>query len=239
MATSAPDYCVVIPCYNEAGRLDVESLRQLPRTGRYIFVDDGSTDATSDVVRSIGCEHVQLLRLDRNQGKAEAVRLGILHAKNIGLLADVRWVGFWDADMATPMSEAALMLAYAAGFEYEVDGILGSRIYKLGSRIKRSYLRHLAGRVFSSIAYTALALDCYDSQCGAKLFRVELVQQAFGEPFSSRWIFDLEILLRLKDRRLVEYPVRVWTDVPGGKLRVIPLIVPTLVDIARLWNRYR
>jgi hypothetical protein len=88
------------------------------------------------------------------------------------------------------------------------------------------------------VAGILLQLECYDSQCGAKLFRIEHVERAFGEPFISRWIFDVEILLRLRDQRLIEYPLRTWSDVRGGKLNVPNVAVPTLIDLWRIRHHY-
>jgi dolichyl-phosphate beta-glucosyltransferase len=229
--------CLIIPCYNEARRLDLGKFRGFSPEISFVFVDDGSTDGTADVIRRQRAT-VNLVVIPKNQGKAEAVRQGMLHAKQEGLLARTEWIGYWDADLATPLEEVDAMLAYAATLREPVDAILGSRVYKLGSTIHRSFARHIAGRVFATIASTLLKLDCYDSQCGAKLFRPELIDEAFGGIFVSRWIFDIEVLLRLRQRHLVEYPLRSWNDVAGGKTSVASLVIPTLIDLYRIWRRY-
>jgi hypothetical protein len=162
----------------------------------------------------------------------------VLYARANGLLDGVAWVGYWDADLATPLSEIEHFIAYAASFGGQVDGILGSRVYKLGSTIVRSYTRHVLGRSFATVSTALLGLRCYDSQCGAKLFRPEVMERAFAEPFVSRWIFDVEILARLRESRLVEYPLRRWVDTGGSKISVVKTAIPTLVDLIRIRNRY-
>jgi glycosyltransferase involved in cell wall biosynthesis len=123
-----PTFCLIVPCYNEARRLDLTKFRRLRNEGRCVFVDDGSTDGTSDLIRQANWRNLHLLALSKNRGKGEAVRQGMLHAKQSGLLEGIDWVGYWDADRATPLEELDGMFAYAATFDGRVDGILGSRI---------------------------------------------------------------------------------------------------------------
>lgn len=230
--------CLIVPCFNEAARLDFDRFADLPPGISCLFVDDGSRDATGEILRRHSSSTRRALHLARNVGKGEAVRQGILHARATGLLDGVEWVGYWDADLATPLNEVCHFLAYEALEPVRADGILGSRIYKLGSRISRSYRRHLLGRSFATLVAVMLDLDCYDSQCGAKLFRTELVEAAFSEPFISRWIFDVEILMRLRSRNLIECPLRTWSDVRGGKVNFWKVALPTAIDLVRIRRRY-
>lgn len=200
-----------------------------------LFVDDGSVDGTGDFLEQQLPAGAQCLRLGTNLGKAEAVRAGMLAACR-DTTAD--WIGFWDADLATPLSEVAAFLNYLRIHPERVDAVFGSRIYRLGAQIERSYLRHLFGRAFATAVGVVLQVGTYDSQCGAKLFRREVVQQAFGEPFVSRWIFDLEVVLRLKSANVIEYPVHQWKDVKGSKLNISSQLWRTARDIARIRKRY-
>jgi glycosyltransferase involved in cell wall biosynthesis len=230
--------CLVVPCFNEAARLDFTAFARLPPGVVSLLVDDGSRDQTLRLARQHESPRLKILALERNVGKAEAVRQGVLFARATGLLENMDWVGYWDADMATPFSEVDYMLRYASLAGGRVDAILGSRVYKLGSRIQRSFRRHLFGRLFATVSTNLLALDVYDSQCGAKLFRTDVVERAFGEPFVSRWIFDVELLMRLRDSRLIECPLREWTDTPGGTLQVHKIAARTLLDLMRIRRRY-
>lgn len=234
-----PTICLILPCFNEASRLKMSAFVSGPPGVTFLFVDDGSTDGTAALIRAHESDTIRLLTLPRNVGKAEAVRQGMLHAQRNGFLNHTDWVGYWDPDLATPLSELENFVAYGATFSGSLDGILGSRIYKLGSRIERSFKRHLFGRIFATIAVTSLDLKCYDSQCGAKLFRPYLVDQAFGRPFVSRWIFDVEVLSRLRSSALVEYPLRQWCDVPGSKITVRKVATRVAVDLFRICRDYR
>jgi glycosyltransferase involved in cell wall biosynthesis len=230
--------CLIVPCFNEARRLDVKAVANAPAGVTCLLVNDGSQDGTRELLDRHQSDVVRVLHLPHNVGKAEAIRQGVLHARDAGLLDHVEWVGYWDADFATPLSEVPNFLAYESLDTLRADGIVGSRIYKLGSRIVRSYLRHLLGRFFATVAGVLLRLESYDSQCGAKLFRIDQVERAFSEPFISRWIFDVEILLRLREQRLIEYPLRTWTDVSGGKLNPLNVAVSTLIDLVKIRRHY-
>ncbi|MEM7447895.1 MAG: glycosyltransferase [Myxococcota bacterium] len=222
---------IVVPCYNEAERLlpaaFLDALSRFP-TLHLRFVNDGSTDRTSEVLRSLatGCDgRISIQELNCNSGKAEAVRQGIVASIDEG----AAYVGYWDADLSTPLSELTAfidMLECAPDLEV----VFGSRVRLLGRDVQRSTLRHLSGRVFATAASWTLGLAVYDTQCGAKLFRVSPgVRTAFAEPFLSRWIFDVEILARLRSvwerrgiepaSRVVELPLQTWIQVDGSKLR--------------------
>lgn len=205
-----------------------------------MFVNDGSNDRTADCVREHASDRVLLCDLERNVGKGEAIRQGFVFAGRAGLLDRSRWFGYWDADFSTPLTELDEFFAFARLYDFDsVDAILGSRVLRLGSAIRRSALRHYLGRAFMTIVDQSFGLGCYDTQCGAKLFRTGVADQAFGEPFVSRWIFDVEVLLRLRGRHIVEYPLRAWTDVDGGTLSITSELVPTLRDLVRIRQRYR
>jgi hypothetical protein len=107
---------------------------------------------------------------------------------------------------------------------------MGSRVQLLGRAIERKHVRHYLGRVFATCASLSLGLPVYDTQCGAKLFRhTEALARALEQPFTSRWVFDVELLARLvrpgpgiagiTEDRIREEPLLSWTDVPGSKLR--------------------
>jgi glycosyltransferase involved in cell wall biosynthesis len=250
-ATRAPwRACVVIPCYDEASRLPTarfkDFLREHPEVS-FVFVDDGSRDDTLAVLRSlerVDPERVGVLALPENVGKAEAVRRGILRA----LQDDVEAVGFWDADLATPLSailDFRRLLEERPGLEV----VIGSRVVLLGRRIERRALRHYLGRAAATAIAIALGLRVYDTQCGAKLFRAgPTARELFREPFVARWAFDVEILARLiRARRgsslppaaevVCEVPLAEWVDVGGSKVRPLDYLRAG-VDLLRIWLRY-
>jgi len=227
---------VVIPCYNEEKRLDVAAFRDF-RGASFLFVNDGSTDGTLQLLRSSGFD---VLNLERNSGKAEAVRRGIVQAMES---ADV--VGFWDADLATPLDEITGFIDILTQ-RPATEMVLGARVRLLGRDIQRHASRHYFGRVGATLISQTLGLAVYDTQCGAKLFRVnDTMRQIFATPFLSRWIFDVEIIARFLQLRgradvvrgIYELPIKTWHDVAGSKVKGRDFI-RALRDLSKIRRAY-
>jgi glycosyltransferase involved in cell wall biosynthesis len=242
---------VVVPCYNEEHRIDEEAFVEIARSRkvRLLFVDDGSTDATGNVLARLARRStaIDVFALGVNTGKAEAVRRGMLRAVRSG--APV--VGYYDADLATPPREL-FRLVHTLRTSPELAGAFGCRVARMGSAIQRNALRHYLGRTYATVASMALGVTVYDTQCGAKLFRVnETFAAALSEPFRSSWAFDVELLLRLlrgtatappiPETAFVEVPLEAWRDVGGSKMRIGPAATALLdlVRIARSTRRER
>lgn len=222
---------IVVPCYNEAGRLKETAFKDYlasPLSASVIFVNDGSSDGTLAVLQRLACEipgKIRVLDKPANAGKAEAVRQGMLLAlRNFS----TTYVGFWDADLATPLSAVSDLLNVLTSME-KVEIVLGSRVMLMGRKIRRKPIRHYLGRLFAACVSRILHLPVYDSQCGAKLFRATpTLIRVLERPFRSQWIFDVEIIARFMQLRsgdgdigelIYEFPLHHWEDVAGSKLR--------------------
>lgn len=242
--------CLVVPCYNEAARLDIPAFRAFFAAGsstRILFVDDGSRDETSAVLKQLclGYEQrAEILRYEQNHGKAEAVRRGVLYALD---KYQSPLIGFWDADLATPLETVGSFLQILHE-RPSIEMVFGSRVKLLGRHVERRALRHYLGRVFATVVSIMLRLPIYDTQCGAKLFRVSpALRNVFSQPFLSKWVFDVEILARYLNlyggdpRRLeqaiYEYPLEIWGDVAGSKVRGRDFFT-ALIDITKIKLRY-
>lgn len=191
---------IVIPCYNEANRLDVQAFRDYSATAPHVifrFVDDGSQDETLAVLEHLAEQmpgRVVVQRMACNVGKAEAVRAGLQAA----LFDGSEFVGFWDADLATPL-QAISQFERVLQRDQELEAVIGSRMPLMGRSIQRTIIRSWCGRLFATAASWVLGSRIFDSQCGAKLFRVNgRFRTWVARPFVSRWIFDVEILARLQ-----------------------------------------
>ncbi len=236
-----PRALLIVPCYNEASRISPEQFHAFVSAGNYIcFADDGSKDGTSDLLRKYFEGHplVTVFRSETNLGKAGIIRAAALDLLKKGMPKEIEWVGFWDADLATPLGEVELFLRFQRDFAPQAQAIFGSRVLRLGAEIERSVLRHYLGRAFATLAALMLKVRSYDSQCGAKLFHRSILEKIFQEEFISRWIFDLEILLRIGEKQVVEFPVNQWHDVPGSKVKIFKEIFRVLLDMKKIRDRY-
>lgn len=245
-----PSACLIVPCYNEAARLDVPRFSEWLASEshvRMVFVDDGSRDKTMEVLNRLhahfeGCTTV--LQMKANGGKAEAVRFGVNEA-----IAQFQpeIVGFWDADLATPLEEIEEFLRI---FDQNprVEMVFGSRVKLLGRNVVRLPQRHYLGRIFATVVSYLLRMPIYDTQCGAKMFRVTPeLRKAFEQPFRSRWVFDVEIMARFiqqfggdphrLERIIYEYPLQTWVDVAGSKVRPKDFLT-AFMDVVRIKRRY-
>ena len=234
---------VVIPCYNEVGRLDHDELRRLASHVHVLLVDDGSRDATLTELQRIaeGTGSIRVLALSKNQGKAEAVRHGLRDALATGATI----VGYLDADLATPVDEALRL--YAELERRDLDVVLGMRVAHMGAHVERRPTRHYSGRVFATVASSfILRAPFYDTQCGAKVFRATAaLDWALADPFLSRWAFDVELLGRLmyaptpvQVARMAEVPLERWIDVAGSKVRLQDFL-RSGADLALIWRDLR
>jgi dolichyl-phosphate beta-glucosyltransferase len=242
------DLALIVPCYNEVARLDpaafLHFLSTHPRV-RLVMVDDGSVDGTWELLermRAAAPATVTAIRHRENRGKAEAVRTGMVAA----IAENPAVVGFFDADLSTPLHAVDDFIALLCT-RPNVEFVLGSRVLLMGRDVKRKAMRHYLGRVFATAVSLALDLPVYDTQCGAKMLRVNAATATlFAAPFRSRWIFDVELIARYlrlpagpgedaRRDRLYELVLPAWHDKPGSKLRWYDF-ARAMVDVGYIWR---
>ena len=236
---------IIIPCYNEANRFPTERylqfLKQQPEV-RLVFVDDGSSDTTEQVLSAIVAafpKQTNLIVLEKNQGKAGAVQKGMLWA--VTKTTSDRFA-YLDADLSTSLEEC---LRLSEGIDENCRFIFGSRILKTDNQIERKWYRFLIGRVVATAISTLLGISVYDTQCGCKILHRDLVELAFKDAFSSRWLFDVEIFFRLirafgKEEMVAfskEVPLDQWIDTEDSRVK-FTYMFRLWVDLATIYFRY-
>lgn len=251
---------IVVPCYNESKRLRQEEFLRFAETHKnveFLFANDGSRDDTLEVLQQLCARHphLHLLNIQPNGGKAEAVRKGMLYGAETPIMEDgniPEYIAFWDADLATPLFEIPRMAEWMAGRTpdacdpHTYDIVMGVRLQRLGAQVKRKKMRHYLGRCFATCASIMLNLPVYDTQCGAKMFTTKVVKEIFSESFSTRWLFDVELLARYQQcyghenacKRIYEFPLYQWIDIDGSQLKSSDFFKAPM-ELLRIRRRYK
>lgn len=214
---------VILPVFNEAGVIkDVyERVCRFARSNpdfEFVFVDDGSTDQTSDVLKALiekstnGCS--AMLSYRPNAGKGYAVRTGVEYA-------ETDYVCFMDGDLAYSLDHLHQLVAYLE----DHDVVAGSRSLDHQKQKNIQLLRRIMGWGFNGLARTLLGLPYRDTQAGLKGFRREAARRIFSMQRIRDFTFDVEVLYlaRHLGYRVAEFPVRVSEDhvYKGSKVNLL------------------
>ena len=238
--------CIVIPCYNEANRLQSESFLHYAATHPdiyFLFIDDGSNDNTVNLLGILTQKNTRqfyFITRRQNLGKGASVREGILESFH---WQSFDFVGYFDADLATPLLEIDWLLDHLKQ-EPALEMAFGSR-QKTGSNlIHRNPIRHFLGKIYAGFLTRTLHLKVHDTQCGAKIFASSLASSLFQQPFIDRWLFDVEVFCRLKKMNAArpglifqEVILRQWEEKGHSRIRLSDLIsIPA--KTARIFYQY-
>jgi dolichyl-phosphate beta-glucosyltransferase len=229
---------IILPCFNEEQRLGstleaiADYLEGTEGTAEVIVVDDGSSDATSEVAEASRCPNLRVIRLEENRGKGHAVRVGMLDA-----VGELRL--FADADNSTPIAEldkleSALRQAGGSGVAFASIAVPGADVEQ-----RQAGIRPLAGRFGNWLIQLIALPGVSDSQRGFKLFSADAATAVFSDSTIDRWAFDVEVLALARDKgfALVEVPVR-WAHKDDSRVTALSYL-STLIDVVRIRLRLR
>ena len=238
---------VVIPCYNEEDRLSGETFKDFAKnnSGYHLcFVNDGSTDNTLQVLEELqkgNEDFISIYNCEKNGGKAEAVRQGVLH-----LFEDKQldYIGYLDADLSTDFLDFNDLVKTIETSDFKI--VSGSRISRMGANITKESARKIISLTINLIIQKILGMPFKDTQCGAKIMDREIIPFVFDKPFITRWLFDVEIFMRMRkyygkpqvQSLICEQPLKRWIHADGSKLSMKDSvkIVGQLVKIAYTYN---
>ncbi|CAM3591339.1 glycosyltransferase [Flavobacterium gelidilacus] len=218
---------IVIPCYNEEERLLGEEFKSFTRKNlgyHLCFVNDGSKDRTLEVLHELSKgreDYISVYDCEKNGGKAEAVRLGMLH---LAKQSQFDYIGFLDADLSTNFDDFVDLADTITNSKYKL--VFGSRMARMGADITKQSARAIISKTINFIIRKILGMDINDTQCGAKIMTKDVIEKTFQEKFITQWIFDVEIFMRMKkiygtkqtQELILEKPLNRWIHADGSKL---------------------
>lgn len=218
---------IVIPCYNEEKRLlsaDFIDFTNVNLGYHLCFVNDGSSDKTLEVLEQLrnGKEdYISIYNCDKNGGKAEAVRLGMLHLAN---QTQFDYIGFLDANLSTNFDDFQDLADTIYNSKYKL--VFGSRIARMGADISKGFAGANFSKTVNFVIRKIIAMEINDTQCGAKIMTKDLVKRIFRKKFVTKLLFDVEIFLRIKKiygvektkKIILEKPLNRWIYVNESKL---------------------
>ncbi|TPN86920.1 dolichyl-phosphate beta-glucosyltransferase [Aquimarina algicola] len=219
---------IIIPCYNEEKRLNVAAFKKfIAQTNDFhlCFVNDGSKDDTISVLKDIQFSNpnkVSIIDMRKNSGKAAAVRAGARYLHSRG---DITYIGFIDADLSTDFEDFNDLLK-TLKTNKKLSMVFGSRAKNATSSIQKNSCRGLISKCINILIVLILGLSIKDTQCGAKVFKAELVPIVFNKSFLSKWLFDVEMFIKMKRHfgkavimtKIHEQPLSRWIHVEDSKL---------------------
>jgi dolichyl-phosphate beta-glucosyltransferase len=234
-----PDFIsIIIPGYNEEKRIapSLEALSAFceEHFEKYeiVFVNDGSTDKTGEIVENLSTPLLRTLPLESNRGKGCAVRAGMLQAQG-------GYRFFTDADL--PYDLNALVEAMRLFHSIRCDGVVGARDLP-ESRVQsgQTGFRKLTSRGFSALVRFLLKVDTKDTQCGFKGFTAEAAEKLFSLSSVNGYAFDVELFLLAQHfgLKICKVPVNL-IERHHSKVR-LSLDAPMMFwEVVKLHRRYK
>ena len=219
---------IIIPCYNEEKRLNKNAfIKFVQQENEYYlcFVNDGSKDNTIHVLKEIqeaNPSKVSVIDMKKNGGKAAAVRSG---SRYFYSNHHIDYIGFIDADLSTDFEDFG-DLVKTLEINNELNFVFGSRAKNASKAIEKDKIRALISKVINVLIILIVGLSISDTQCGAKVYKAELVPILFTESFLSKWLFDVEMFIRMKKyfgkskitKVIYEQPLKRWIHMEDSKL---------------------
>ena len=213
---------IIYPVFNEEKRLrktflDISKFERLNKflKKEYIFVNDGSSDRTLSVIkeRFKNDKKVKVVSYKKNMGKGYALKKGVQIAKNAWILTN-------DADCS--VSNFQLIKWIQKKYLNQNNLIyFGSRNHNL-SIVKKKILRKIVGIIFKFFIQLFFQIRISDTQCGFKLYKLNIAKKIFRKLSINDYMHDIEICVIAKklNIKIKDLPLK-WTHVDQSKINFI------------------
>jgi len=224
---------VVVPAYNEQGRIEDSLLKireYMQGAGlgfEIIVVDDGSRDRTAEIVAQLAREdsRIRLVQHRKNLGKGAAVRNGVRSSGGDAVL-------FSDADLSTPIEEFGNLFAWIESNELVIASrsLPDSKVL-----VHQPFYREMMGRIYNALVQALVFRGLIDTQCGFKLMSRRAADDIFRRQRINSFSFDVEMILiaRKLGYTVKEVPVR-WLNSRASKVHPVLDSVQMLLDLLRI-----
>jgi len=216
---------VVMPAYNEEKRIGKtlekysEFFENIRLAGKKHFeyeiliVINGTTDRTGEIVEGYKKKNPRIGFLDLVKGgKGYAIIEGFRNA----LTRENDLIGFVDVDMATSPEEYWKLVLNINKHDCVIADryIKGSRVYP-----PNTFRRLIVSRVFNVFIRGLLFLPYRDTQCGAKVFKREVIERVLPKLKFSKWAFDVDLVYNVRKLgyKIKSFPT-VWIDKEYSKI---------------------
>lgn len=224
---------ILIPSYNE-GKIIKKTIKEISDflakknyTWEIVVVDDGSSDDSSDIVKSLQSPNLNLIGYKVNRGKGGALKEGVRYAKG-------KFIIFTDADLSVPIDSVDAFLEALEGGRSEVA--IGTRKIKSAKvLIHQPWWRENLGKGFTFITRLITGVNVSDFTCGFKGFTSESAKKIFGQSLITRWAYDAEILFLTKKYgyTISEIPV-IWINRKDTRVKLWNAVVTSFIDLIRI-----
>lgn len=219
---------IVLPCFNEE-----ENIRQTIEDvvgwmsandidGEIIAVDDGSTDATEEILEELLEQHSNLCIVKHagNKGYGYAVRSGCDEATT-------EWIAFMDSDGQFRAEDFNELIPHAASYDYVT-----------GRRRKRAdpLIRKVNAKLFGILIYGVLGVWIRDVNCAMKMFK-KTTWETVRPTVATGALINAEVFYRLSQNKIpwkqvyVNHYPRLYGQQTGANIRVI---LKMFADLLRL-----
>jgi len=229
---------IVIPAHNEEKRisptleaygkffLEKEVIEGLKT--EILVVINNSSDNTLNIVHNFSkkFKNIKYINLELG-GKGFAIISGFKESLN----EENKYLGFVDADMATSPESFYDLYKNIGGY----GGIIASR-WKKGAKVKsRTFDKQVRSKAFNILVRSLFLFSYQDTQCGAKLFRKDVVSKIIDHLEMTEWAFDVNLLYLCKKYKfsIKEHPT-IWVDKDGSKIDPINVPIRMAGGVIRL-----